>query len=203
MLFDLKRWILLTSIAVVLGADKERSEFKPLPAADYPNHQTASGITVAAAVYETDDQTQTAFGKTNPYKYGILPILVVIQNGGKTAIRVDRIKADYIWPDRTRVEATPANEIKYLHGAATPKVGSSPIPGGIPRPGKSKQPLAGWEIEGRAFAAKMIPPGETASGFFYFQAGHRSGSTLYLSGLADAATKQDLIYFELPLANVR
>jgi hypothetical protein len=203
MLFDLKRWILLTSIAVALGADKERSEFKPLPAAEYPNHQTAGGITVAAAVYETDDQAQAPFGKTNPYKYGVLPILVVIQNGGKTALRVDRIKADYIWPDRSRVEATPANEIKYLHGAATPKVGSSPLPGGIPRPGKNKQPLAGWEIEGRAFAAKMIPPGESASGFFYFQAGHRSGSTLYLSGLADAATKQDLIYFELPLANVR
>jgi hypothetical protein len=203
MLFDLKRWILLTSIAVALGADKEHGDFKALAASEYPNHQTAGGVTVAAAVYETDDQTQVPFGKTNPYKWGVLPILVVIQNGGKTAIKVDRIKVNYIWPDNSRIEPTPANEVKYIHGARTPKVGSSPIPGGIPGMGKPKQPLSGWEIEGRAFAAKMIPAGETASGFFYFQTGHRSGSTLTVSGITDAATKQELIYFELPLANVR
>jgi hypothetical protein len=203
MLFDLKRWILLMSIAVALGADKEHAEFKALPVMQYPNHQTASDVTVGAAVYETDDQAREPFGKMNPYKWGVLPILVVIQNGGKTAIKVDRMKVDYIWPDHTRIEATPANELKYLHGAQAPKVGSSPLPGGIPGMKKAKSPLGGWEIEGRAFAAKMIPPGETASGFFYFQTGHRSGSTLTVSGLTDAANKQELIYFELPLANVR
>jgi hypothetical protein len=49
----------------------------------------------------------------------------------------------------------------------------------------------------------MIPPGETASGFFYFQTGHRTGSTLFVSGLKEAASNQELIYFELPLAAVR
>lgn len=191
------------SIAVALGADKDHGEFKALPAADYPSHQTANGVTVAAAVYETDDQTQAAFAKVNPYKWGVLPVLVVIKNGGKTAIRADRIKVDYMWPDKSRVDATPANEVRYIHGAGTPRVGSSPMPAGIPRMGKTKQPLAGWEIEGRAFAAKMIPPGETASGFFYFQTGHRSGSTLFVSGLVDASTSEQLFFFELPLANVR
>lgn len=204
MLFDLKRWILLTSIAVAFGADKEQAKFAPLPATQYPNHQTENGITVAAVPYETDEQAQPAFGKVNPYKYGVLPILVVIQNNSKSAIRASKIKAEYMWPDRTKLDATPAGEVKFVGAKNTPsRMPVPPLPGGIAGPKKPKLPLGEWEIEGRAFAAEMIPPGETASGFFYFQTGHRTGSTLFLSGLRDAASGQELIYFELPLAAVK
>jgi hypothetical protein len=203
MLFDLKRLILLTSIAVALGADKEHAKFEPLPAAQYADHQKQGGVTVAALPYETDDQTQAAFGKVNPYKYGVLPVLVVIQNEGKTAIRVEGIKAVYVWPDHTNVEAIPAKDVKYLTGVRQPQVVTPPLPMGIPRLGKQKQPLAEWEIEGRAFAAKMIPPGESASGFFYFRTGHKSGSTLVVSGLNEAGSGQELMFFELSLAGVR
>jgi len=51
----------------------------------------------------------------------------------------------------------------------------------------------------RAFAARMLPPGDSASGFVYFQTGHRNGSRLYLTGLRDAATNTELFYFEIPL----
>ena len=30
------------------------------------------------------------FGNLNPWRYGVLPVLVVIQNDGKDALRVDR-----------------------------------------------------------------------------------------------------------------
>jgi hypothetical protein len=203
MLFDFKRWILLTSIAVALAADKEHTKFVPLPAAQYPNHQTENGVTVAALPYETKDQAEPAFGKVNPYEYGVLPILVVIKNEGKTALRTNRIRVEYMWPDRTKIDATPARDVKYI-GAKKPN-GSVPMPRplGLPPSSKIKQPLGEWEIEGRAFAAEMIPPGESASGFFYFQTGHRTGSSLFVSGLRDAASNQELIYFELPLAAVR
>ncbi len=202
MAFDLKRWIPWTIIAIALAADKDHARFEPLPVMEYPNHQTSDGVTAAALPFETDQQAQPAFGKVNPYKYGVLPILIVIQNNSKLAIRADRIKLEYIWPDRSRIEPTPAQELKYIFGAPKPKSASVPLPIPIPR-GKPKQLLSEWEIEGRAFAAKMIPPGETASGFVYFQTGHRTGSTLYLSGLRDAATNQELLYFELPLAAVK
>ena len=65
-----------------------------------------------------------------------------------------------------------------------------------------KNPLAAWEIEGRAFAAKMLPSGQSASGFFYFQTGHRSGSTLYVTGIREASTGKELFYFEVPLDKV-
>jgi hypothetical protein len=97
------------------------------------------------------------------------------------------------------VEATPASEVRYLRGPDRPKI----VQGGPPGIGKigrdKKNPLNAWEIEGRAFAAKMLPAGQTASGFFYFQTGLQRGATLYLSGLADASSGQELFYFEIPL----
>ncbi|MDE3196119.1 MAG: hypothetical protein KGN84_07240, partial [Acidobacteriota bacterium] len=61
-------------------------------------------------------------------------------------------------------------------------------------------PLAEWEIEGRAFTAKMIPPGQSASGFVYFQAPDASdAATLDISGLVNASTGKELFYFEIPL----
>ena len=203
MLFDFKRWVLLTSVAVALAADKDHAAFRPLAANQYPNHQTENGVTVAAIPFETKEQAEQAFGKVNPYEYGVLPILVVIHNEGKAAIQANRIRIQYIWPDRTKIEPTPAKDIRYI--GAKPPSGRipTPLPLGIPHSNKVKQPLGEWEIEGRAFAAEMIPPGESASGFFYFQTGHRTGSTLFVNGLRDAATNQELIYFELPLAAVK
>jgi hypothetical protein len=203
MLFDFKRWVLLTSIAAALAGDKEHAKFEPLPADQYPNHQTENGVTVSALPYETKDQAEPAFGKVNPYEYGVLPILVVIRNGGKTTIRADRIKVQYMWPDGSKIDATPARDVKYIGAKAPTGRLPTPLPMGIPHSSKPKQPLGEWEIEGRAFAAEMIPPGESASGFFYFQTGHRTGSTLFVSGLKDATNGQELIYFELPLAAVR
>ena len=38
------------------------------------------------------------------------------------------------------------------------------------------------------------------SGFFYFQTGFMRSSTLYISGLKDAKSGEELFYFEIPLA---
>jgi hypothetical protein len=64
---------------------------------------------------------------------------------------------------------------------------------------KHKNPLSAWEIEGRAFAARMIPPHESANGFFYFQTEHRRGAKIYLTGIKVAATGQDILFFEVGL----
>jgi hypothetical protein len=207
MLFDFKRCILLTSIAVAFGGfnggDKEHAKFEPLPVDQYPNHQTENGVTLASLPYETKQQAEPAFGKVNPYEYGVLPILLVIRNNSKAAIRVDRIHVQYMWPDRTKIDPTPPRDVKYIGAKAPGRNIPTPLPMGIPHASKPKQPLGEWEIEGRAFAAEMIPPGESAHGFFYFQTGHRTGSTLFVSGLKNATTNQELIYFELPLAAVQ
>jgi hypothetical protein len=76
-----------------------------------------------------------------------------------------------------------------------------PSLGGIKLGKNNKNPLAAWEIEGRAFTAKMVPPGQSASGFVYFQTPTTSeAASMYISGLVNATTGNELYYFEIPLS---
>jgi hypothetical protein len=167
------------------------------PAAGYAQRQVISGVTIAVDPYDTEVKAREAFGKLNPYQHGILPVLIVMQNDSKKTIRLDRIKVEYVGPKRDRVEATPAAEVRYASGPRKPNVITGPT--GTPKISSRKNPLDAWPIEGRAFSAKMLPPGEAASGFFYFQTGLQRGSTVYLTGLAEADTGNELFYYEIPL----
>lgn len=188
--------LFLCLAAAALAADKD-AKFTARPAASYPAHQTVAQVTIGVEPFVDEEQARAAFGKNSPYKYGVLPVLVVIQNDGPKTIRLDAMKVEYIG-HRERVEATPAAEVKYLNSPRRPQVMTGPT--GKPKILKGKKnPLDTWEIEGRAFAAKMIPPGQSASGFFYFQAVHGKGSRLYMSGLSEADTGKELFYFEIPM----
>lgn len=189
--------IVLLSIAAASADDKDKTRFSPGPASSYPGHQAIDKITIAAVPFLTEDQARTAFGKANPYRYGVMPVLVILQNDTGKAIRLD-LQTEFIDPGGRHVEATPASDVIYLgRDPKQPRIpGSSPIP--LPSRNK-KGPLNTREIEGRAFNAKMLPAGDSASGFFYFQTVHIPGSKLYITGLKDAASGKDYFYFEVPL----
>jgi hypothetical protein len=192
-----KRLALLMSIAAAFAADKDTATFRPPPATGLDHRQTNAQVTIGVDAYVSQEKVKTAFGKLDPYQYGILPVLVVIQNDSDKAIRLDRLKAEYVGPNRDRVDATPAKDVRYLRGAERPGVITGP--GGKPKILSKKNPLDAWEIEGRAFAAQMLPAGQSASGFFYFRTGVQRGATIYLNGLTEAASGKELFYFEIPL----
>jgi hypothetical protein len=188
--------LLLALSLDAFAVDKDKNKFTP-PALDtLQTKLTVSDVTVGAVPYDRAGLAEGAFGKVNPYEHGILPVLVVIKNGSKGAIRLDRMRVEYHDRDRQSVTATPASEVAFTEAPKRPTFGGPSIPG-LGR--KKKSALAQPEIELRSFAAKMLPPGETAHGFFYFQTGHRSGATLYITGMQEASTGKDLFYFEVPL----
>jgi hypothetical protein len=182
------------SIAAAFAADKE--PFKAAPAASYANKQTNDGIIVAAEPFTNPDKLKTAFGKLDPNEYGVLPVLVVIQNDSKESIRLDRLKVEYVSP-KVRVEATPSREVRYARGVQRPSVAQGPA-GRVKVWGK-KNPLDAWEIDGRAFAARILPPGQAASGFFYFQTEPQATASIYINGLSEAKSGKELFYFDVPL----
>jgi len=195
--FVFKRLVLVLSIAAAWAADKE-TPFKAQPAANYPAHQSVEKITVAVDPYTHSDELKIAFGKLDPNEHGVLPVLVVIQNDTDKTLRLTGLKVEYMGPNRERVEATPARDVRYLRPPQRPNM--------IPGPGSKvkvlktkKNPLDAWEIEGRAFAAQMLPPGNSASGFFYFQTILQPKATIYLSGMVEAATNKEILYFEVPV----
>src|SRR3954452_19686242 len=193
--FVFKRLALFMSIAAAFAADK--TPFKAEPASSYAHKQTNDAITIAAEAYGGGEKMKAAFGKVDPYDYGVLPVLVVIQNDGKESIRLDRLKVSYVGPGNQRVEATPSRDVRYARGPQRPSV--TPGPAGRVAIKSKKNPLDAWEIDGRAFAAQMLPAGQSASGFFYFQTELQPGATVYISGMREASTGKELFYFEAPL----
>jgi hypothetical protein len=188
--------LLLALSLDALAIDKDKNKFSPPDLNTLQTKLTVSDVTVGTVPYDRPGLAEAAFGKVNPYEHGILPVLVIIRNGSKGAVRLDRMRVEYHDRDRQVVTATPASEVPFTEGPKRPTFGGPSIPG-LGR--KKKSPLASPEIEQRAFAAKMLPPGETAYGFFYFRTGHRSGANLYITGMQDASTGSDLFYFEIPL----
>ena len=189
----------LSALAVQPASAADKETFQAKPADQYANKQTTDGVTIAAEPYTTDEQTKTAFGKLNPWRYNILPVLVVIRNNSQDSIRLEKLHFEYELPDHSKVDATPASDVKYSRGPRQPKIGPS-LPGTV-RIGGSKNPLAAPEIETRAFSAKILPPGDSASGFVYFETDVESqGASVYITGLENATTGKPLYYFEIPLS---
>jgi hypothetical protein len=192
--------IVLLSIATAAAADKDKSKFVPAPASSYPGHQTADKITIAVIPYTSEEQVMAAFGKVNPNKYGILPVLLVIQNDTGKALALN-LKTEFVDQQNHHLEPMPPADVVLYDGSrkASWKV---PEPGPIPLPRRNKKgPLNTWEIEGRAFSARLVPPGESVHGFFYFEVANRPGSLLFLDGIKDAASGKDYLYFEIPFDN--
>jgi hypothetical protein len=193
----------LTLSAVALFAAET---FRVNPADTYAAKQSQAGVTLAVKPYHTEALAKEAFGKGEPHKYGILPVLVVITNGGEAPIKVDRIQARFVPAgSREGIESITAQDLFFFN----PK-GHAPkqrrIPGiGAMGPKVKKGPLARQEFSDREFSVPVVLPGETAGGFFYFDIGTGpdplAGASIYVAGLNNMSTGQELFYFEVPLGS--
>ena len=187
--------ITLATIAMGVPVGSSDKEFRPGAATNYA-HQSGDNVVIGAKAYNTEELTAEAFGKkTDLLRYGVLPVLVVIENKRDKAIDLRDLEVSLVAADGRHAGAVSPEDIPFLakHGKKPPPV-QPPIP--LPKRGN---PLNAPEIVTRAFAAKMLPPGDSASGFFYFEARSEPGDKLYLNGLHDARSGQDIFYFEFPL----
>src|SRR5580704_12662623 len=121
-------WLVFMASAVSL-ADSKKSDgrFSPGPIASYPAKQTNDNVTVAVAAYDTEELAHTAFGKLDPNQYGVLPVLVIIQNDTDQALKLDRLDVQYTGVDGRHLDATPASDVQTLGGPERPH-----LPNGSP-----------------------------------------------------------------------
>ena len=188
--------MVFTASALLLADKKSDAKFSPGPASSYSAKQTNDNVTVAVSAYDTEELAHTAFGKLDPNQYGVLPVLVIIQNDtGRGA------------------EAGPPGSGVHLGG---PAACGSHAAGGSADLGRRAPAFAAQRNAHSAHQAQkpaeylgnrrpgirraqMLPPHESANGFFYFQTEHRPGAKFYLTGIKVAATGKDILYFEIPL----
>src|SRR5438067_3564360 len=111
---------LFATLASGVAADKD-VRFIPGRAASYPTKQTNEKVTIAAVPYITEEQTRSAFGKVDPNKHGVLPVLIVMQNDGNQAMRLENMRVEYIAAG-SKIEATPAKDVPYLSSVRQPSI---------------------------------------------------------------------------------
>ena len=191
----------IASITLILwGAPRsdDKQAFQAGKAKDYAN-QTSEQVLVGAKAFDNVDLVAEAFGKkVDLLKYGVLPVLVVVENKRDKSIDLRDMQVSLVATDGRHVDPISPDDVAFLakNGRRRPKGPGEGIP--LPLPQK-KNPLAAPEIAGRAFAAGMLPPGDSVSGFFYFEAESEVGDSLYLSGMKDARSRKEVMYFEFPL----
>jgi hypothetical protein len=166
-------------------------------ATDYA-HQVSDHVTLGAKPFDTEELTAEVFGKkADLLKYGIVPVLVVIDNGRDKSLDLQDIKVSLVSSDGRHADAMNPDDLQFQGRHKHPTVGPVPrVPVPLPKKGN---PLASPEVADRAFSAKMLPPKDSANGFFFFEARPEPGDKLYVTGIRDARSGEEIMYFEFPL----
>lgn len=169
--------------------------FRAHPAAEYA-HQISGHVTIGAKPYNSEGLIAEVFGKkTDLLKYGVLPVLMVVENKGQKTLDLRALEINLVSADGRHVGPIAPEDIQYLR-KTSPRATVTPLPVPLPR---KKNPLSAPELTTRAFAAQMLPPGDSASGFFYFEARPEPGDKLYVNGLRNAPNGPEIMYFEFPI----
>ena len=191
---------LIASIALAaIAGSTEDQAFRVKPVAEYA-HQASEKVTVGAKAFDSEELTAEAFGKkADLLKFGVLPVLVVIENKRERAIDIQNIQVELVATDGRHGRPISPDDVLHLAetGKKPPKLGAGPLP--IPMP-KKRNPLNTPELVERAFSARVVPANDSVGGFFYFEAHPEAGDSLYVSGLRDARSGKELLYYEFPLA---
>lgn len=173
----------------------EKSSFHAAAAESYA-HQVSDSVTIGAKPFNSQELTTDAFGKkADLLKYGVLPVLVVIENKRQKTLDLRNLEVNLVGSDGRHVSAVAPEDLQFI-GKRSVKTSVTPVQ--VPLP-KRKNPLVSPELVTRAFAAKMLPPGDSASGFFYFEATPEIGDKLYINGLHDTPNGEEIMYFEFPI----
>jgi hypothetical protein len=185
-----------SAVLFSIGTYAADKTFQPGRATDYA-HQVSDEVTLGAKSFNTEELTAEAFGKrADLLKYGIVPVLVVVENHRPRSLDLEDMKVSLVSTDGRHVDAMDPDDIQYLGGKKRrPNVG--PLPR-VPLP-KKGNPFASPEVTARVFSAKMLPPNDSANGFFFFEARPEPGDKLYVSGIKDARSGEEIMYFEFEL----
>ena len=184
----------LVALAVVWA----QGVFKPKAAKEYPSHQDVGKLKIAAVKFESDEETRPAFGKVNPNEYGVLPVFLILENNSDQTLLLDRMKVAFQYSGG-EIAPTPPGDLPYLIAPKRPHTGPKvPLPIPIPLP-KKKNPMGGIELQTRAWSAKSLLKGESATGFFYFQARYRKNAKIYITGIREGLTNKELFYVDVAM----
>jgi hypothetical protein len=201
-------YALLAAILAVspLWAFKDFVAPKPENADTLPSKDTHPMEKVTAALDLYNSAPKDDIFGTNYVQEGILPVLLIISNHGDQPIALTSMHAQLVTPSRTKLDALTADDgfrrVAHIRASSTDpgRVGPIPLPRG---PKNKKAQEQAQELNKAIFAARVVEPHSTQSGFLFFDIQDLktpvSGGHLYLTGVRDSSGNE-LMYFEIPVA---
>lgn len=161
---------LLATATLVAHADKARKPKPPLPAAQYPLHQTLGKVTVGIEPGDTRDARPDT--RLDYFHHGYLPFRIVIQNDSDQPINLEDARIKFISQDSTVVPAATDEELQRRMFSRKSAAGTRiPMPMPIPsitikHPPVDKQILSD-DID-FGFKTTVIAPHTTESGYLFY-----------------------------------
>lgn len=193
------------ALAAILlaGALAGQEGFRSKTADRYRARQKQGDLVVAVKAFVTEKDQKSAFGKVRPYEVGVTPILLVVSNTGTDTFTLENLQVRLITSGREGLEPTRGEDLATIkpHGHQPTRRSIPGIPG-LNRTRVKKGPLDRPEVTLNEFAAPIVAPKSTASGFLYYLTGNETDpleGSVYISGIVNLSTGRELFYFEIPL----
>jgi hypothetical protein len=158
---------LCLALLVMAGCSSDPIAMSTQPVAAYPHRQTLGGVNVAIEPFFTREQASAAFPGGEVFEeQELLLVRVLIENGGRQAIRADHADFQLIRANGQRdVALSPQDAFAMVKPpvgwwAALPILGSS----------AAAYRNSDWlkQFESRALKSTPVPPDGSAAGLVYF-----------------------------------
>ncbi|HEV2578860.1 MAG TPA: hypothetical protein VGU25_16770 [Acidobacteriaceae bacterium] len=207
MSFQLRLLItLILAAPLAAHADKPRKAPPPLPAAQYPAHDTHEQITIAA---DPGDTKETAPHTRLDYLgHGFMPIRIIVTNDSSQPLSLDDARILFVAANDTEENAATPEELdRGIWPARKQEIPTTPIPIIIHKKPKPVDNQIRLDDADFGFKTSTIAPHATEAGWLYYDVrdlgqDELKGATIELRKVRWAATNKSLDTFEIRLAPI-
>jgi len=203
-------FIILLATTLAATADKPRKQTPPLPAQQYPLHETHPADHLTIAVEPGDTKETAPHTRLDYYSHGFLPIRVIVTNDSDLAINLDDARIHFIAADGSSIPAATDDDLErgmFTLKSATGRKVPLPLPVPIPiTTGKSdidKKVVA--DDNDFSFQTTTVAPHTTVAGYLFYDINNLDTpildhATLELRKVRLSSTNKILDTFEIPLS---
>ena len=201
------RLLITLTLALPLAAraDKPRKVPPPLPAAQYPAHDTHEQITIAADPGDTKDTAPNT--RIDYLAHGFMPIRIIVTNDSSQPLSLDDARILLVPANSSAENAASQDELERGTSSVKNEGRKTPLPGPLPPITHHAKPVDNQIVADDndfGFKSSTIAPHSTAAGWLYYDIRDLDrpplkGASIEVRKVRWAATTRTLDTFEIPL----
>jgi hypothetical protein len=193
------------AVPLAVHADKPRKVPPPLPAAQYPAHETHEQITIAADPGDTKDTAPHT--RIDYLSHGFMPIRIIVTNDSSQPLSLDDARILLVPANNSAENAASQDELERGTSSTRNEGRKTPLPGPLPPITHHAKPVDSQiaaDDNDFGFKSSTIAPHSTAAGWLYYDIRDLDrdplkGATIEVRKARWSSTNKALDTFEIPL----